>query len=138
MYRKLRILPNKSPPYCGRVESFDFSIRTFVHPDFNGMEKKMEGNEKSEVRLYRDQLMTIGDFLDLKDQLLTELKRLIKAPGSYSGQKWLKALEVRQLLKISAGKLQYLRNRGQIPFKKLGGVTYYDSEKIEKMMDNDG
>lgn len=96
----------------------------------------MDRHDEIQTRLYRDQVMTIGDFLDLKDQLLTELKKLIKAPGTHAGQKWLKALEVRELLKISAGKLQYLRDRGQIPFKKLGGVTYYDSEKIEKMMDS--
>lgn len=83
----------------------------------------------------RDQLVTMGDIMDFKEQFLSEVKKLLKSPGSNVGQKWLKAFEVRKLLKISAGKLQYLRNRGQIPFKKLGGVTYYDSEKIEQMME---
>jgi hypothetical protein len=83
----------------------------------------------------RDQIITVGDFLDMKDQLLTELKKLLKGHGLAGGQKWLKAFEVRKLLKISAGKLQYLRDKGEIPFTKLGGVTYYDVEKIEKMME---
>ena len=83
----------------------------------------------------RDQIVTMGDILDMKDQMLAEIKKLLKSPGTNGGQKWLKAFEVRKLLKISAGKLQYLRDRGKIPFTKLGGVTYYDCDKIEQMME---
>jgi len=83
----------------------------------------------------REALLTVGDLLDMKDQILNEMRKLIKSPGSNVGQKWLKAFEVRKLLKISAGKLQYLRDKGEIPFTKLGGVTYYDADKIDKMME---
>ena len=38
------------------------------------------------------------------------------------------------MLQISAGKLQYLRDKKVIPFTKLGGVTYYDAVEIEKLM----
>ncbi|QQL50282.1 helix-turn-helix domain-containing protein [Mucilaginibacter ginkgonis] len=97
--------------------------------------EKINKSEERERRLYRDQLITVGDFLDLKDQLLAEFRNLIRGSGTHAGQKWLKAMEVRKLLKISAGKLQYLRDKGKIPFTKLGGVTYYDCDKIEKMME---
>jgi hypothetical protein len=39
---------------------------------------------------------------------------------------------------LSAGKLQYLRDQGVIPFKKLGNVTYYDLEKIQNLMEDEG
>jgi len=38
------------------------------------------------------------------------------------------------MLRLSESKLQYLRDKGLIPFKKLGGITYYNSEEIEKLM----
>jgi len=85
--------------------------------------------------LTRDQLVTVGDLADVKDQLLTELKNILKGHGFQQSKKWLKSLEVRKMLNISAGKLQYLRDRGEIPFTKLGGITYYDVDKITTMME---
>jgi hypothetical protein len=99
------------------------------------MDNALNQTHERESRMFRDQLVTVGDFLDMKDQLLAELKKILKSPGTHAAQKWLKAFEVRKLLKISAGKLQYLRDKGEIPFTKLGGVTYYDVDKIEKMME---
>jgi hypothetical protein len=72
---------------------------------------------------------------DVKDQLLAELKNILKGHGFQQSKKWLKSLEVRKMLNISAGKLQYLRDRGEIPFTKLGGITYYDVDKITSMME---
>ena len=88
--------------------------------------------------LTRDQLVTVGDLADVKDQLLTELKSILKGHGFQQSKKWLKSLEVRKMLNISAGKLQYLRDRGEIPFTKLGGITYYDVDKITSMMEATG
>lgn len=88
--------------------------------------------------LTRDQLVTLGDLADVKEQLLTELKDILKGHGFHQSKKWLKSLEVRKMLNISAGKLQYLRDRGEIPFTKLGGITYYDVDKITTMMDTAG
>jgi len=83
----------------------------------------------------RDQLVTVGDLADIKDQLLNEIKGILKGSGFQQSKKWLKSFEVRKMLNISAGKLQYLRDRGEIPFKKLGGITYYDVDKITSMME---
>lgn len=52
-------------------------------------------------------------------------------------KRWLKSNEVRKLLDISAGKLQYLRDQKIIPFTKLGGITYYDYQEIIKLMESD-
>jgi hypothetical protein len=88
--------------------------------------------------LTRDQLITVGDLSDFKEQILTELKNILKGHGFQQSKKWLKSLEVRKMLNISAGKLQYLRDRGEIPFTRLGGITYYDIDKITSMMDTTG
>lgn len=97
----------------------------------------MDTNVKRErsLSVNRDKPLTIGEFLDLRDQLISEFKSILKSIKPKDERKWLKAFEVRKLLNISAGKLQYLRDRGTIPFTKLGGVTYYDVEKIEAMME---
>jgi hypothetical protein len=88
--------------------------------------------------LTRDQLVTVGDLADIKEQLLNEIKSILKGHGFQQSKKWLKSFEVRKMLNISAGKLQYLRDRGEIPFTKLGGITYYDVDKITRMMETAG
>ncbi|MDB5119771.1 MAG: hypothetical protein JWN56_989 [Sphingobacteriales bacterium] len=87
--------------------------------------------------IHRDQLITVQDLMDFKQQLLSEIKQLVKPEPTKSEKKWLKAFEVKQLLRLSSGKLQYLRDKGVIPFKKLGSVTYYDLERIQRLMEND-
>jgi hypothetical protein len=88
--------------------------------------------------IQRDQLITLGDLLEFKTSLLQEINILLK-PLLQQGRKdpekrWLKADEVRAMLRISAGKLQYLRDKGVIPFTKLGGITYYDYNEIVALM----
>ncbi len=97
--------------------------------------KKLLSNVAEQGKVYRDQLITVGDLIDFKDQLLTDLKGLIREQVTGKGKKWLKAMEVRKLLNISHGKLQTLRDNGIIPFTKLGKVTYYDADKIEGLME---
>ncbi|QQL50173.1 helix-turn-helix domain-containing protein [Mucilaginibacter ginkgonis] len=88
-------------------------------------------------KIFRDQLITVGDLLDFKNQLLGDIKLLITDQLSRKGKKWIKAIEVRKLLNISSGKLQYLRDNGKIPYTKLGQVTYYDADKIETLMETE-
>lgn len=85
--------------------------------------------------LYRDQLLTVQDLLDFKQQLLSEIKDLLQQARLKPEKQWLKAFEIKKMLRLSSGKLQYLRDKGVIPFKKLGGVTYYDLEKIQELME---
>lgn len=99
------------------------------------MDKNRTAEREQQVRSSREKPLTIGDFLDLRDQLFAEIKAMLKNVNTKDGRRWLKALEVRKILKISAGKLQYLRDKGKIPFTKLGGVTYYDINQIEEMME---
>lgn len=91
--------------------------------------------------VFRDQILTVSHLIEFKEQLLSDIKELLErqpsAPPTLQKQ-WLKAFEIRKLLRLSAGKLQYLRDQGIIPFKKLGNVTYYDLEKIQDLMEDEG
>ncbi|TWR24790.1 helix-turn-helix domain-containing protein [Mucilaginibacter pallidiroseus] len=85
-------------------------------------------------KVNRDQLITVQDLLDFKQQLIVDIKKLLKEQTGQPGHHWLKAFEIKKMLRLSESKLQYLRDKGLIPFKKLGGITYYNSEEIEKLM----
>lgn len=38
------------------------------------------------------------------------------------------------LLQVSPGTLQNLRINGTLPYTKVGGIIYYDSEEIQSIM----
>ena len=83
----------------------------------------------------RDQLLTQGDLVDFKEDMLQELKRILKeCLNGQPGKKWLKSAEVKKLLGISHGFLQSLRDSGVLPYTKIGGSIYYDYEDITFMM----
>ncbi|NNU34409.1 helix-turn-helix domain-containing protein [Mucilaginibacter sp. S1162] len=86
-------------------------------------------------KVFRDQLITVGDLMVFKDQLVADIRSILKDQVSNTRKKWLKAMEVRKMLNISHGKLQSLRDNGKIPFTKLGKVTYYDADKIDGLME---
>ncbi|MFB5946374.1 helix-turn-helix domain-containing protein [Albibacterium profundi] len=83
----------------------------------------------------KDQLLTIGDLENFKDEMLNEIKQIIKESKGQPGKKWLKSTEVKKLLGISHGFLQTLRDTGTLPYTKIGGSIYYDYEDIHAMME---
>lgn len=91
-------------------------------------------HENDFPRVHRDQLITVQDLIDFKQQLIVDIKKLLKEQTGHPGHQWLKAFEIKKMLRLSESKLQYLRDKGVIPFKKLGGVTYYNLEEIESLM----
>ena len=109
-----------------------FRIKIFI------MENTNNGTTASrQSSVYRDQLLTVEDLIDFKQQLITEIKELLKHQPTKSEKQWLKAFEIKKMLRLSSGKLQYLRDKGVIPYKKLGGVTYYDQEQIQLLMETE-
>lgn len=99
----------------------------------------MEGrNEKSgqehKSRVYRDQLITVGDLEVFKNNLIQELTSLLKEPTSAPAKKWLKSSEVKKLLGISTGTLHNLRTNGSLSFSKVGGIIFYDYNEIAKLL----
>lgn len=97
----------------------------------------IKDNGPQRQSIQRDQLLTIGDLIEFKAQLLQDIAAMLKQKVAEPAKRWLKSNEVRKLLDISAGKLQYLRDKRIIPFTKLGGITYYDYQEILKLMESD-
>lgn len=79
-------------------------------------------------------IITTDDLREFKLELLEEIKELLNSKGSNS-KKWLKSTDVMKMLKISPGTLQNLRVNGTIPYTKIGGLIYYDSGEIERVLD---
>ena len=74
------------------------------------------------------EVLTADDLEKFRVRMLSDIENLLdrKQP-----KKWLRTQEVMELLGISEVTLQTLRNRGQIPFSKLGGTCYYSTEAID-------
>lgn len=83
----------------------------------------------------RDQLVTLSDLEQFRTELLKDIKYLFNQNCTTPEKQWLKSVEVRKLLKISSGTLQHLRDTGQLPFTKLGGIIYYEQEAIRYIME---
>lgn len=98
--------------------------------------KQMNSNQRKQ-NFYKDQLLTVHDLIEFKEQLILDIKKLLKENSGQPAHKWLKTFEVKKLLRVSESKLQYLRDKGVIPFKKLGGVTYYDYDELLEIMKSD-
>ena len=86
--------------------------------------------------LGKNQLITLEDLADFKEELLRDLKLIVKNVNGKPSKQWLKSHEVRKILGISPGKLQALRDNGTIPFTRIGNVIFYSTEDIKAMMEN--
>lgn len=78
----------------------------------------------------REQLVTVADLENFKEELLSGLKTILSQFVTVKQKKWLKSYQVKKLMGISHGTLQTLRNNGTIPFNKVGGTIYYDEDEI--------
>ena len=77
---------------------------------------------KEDLRAFRIDLLN-----DIKD-LLNKIKPDTK--------EWMKAGEVKKLLKISSGTLLTLRAKGHLQFSKIGGTYYYRDKEVQRMLMN--
>jgi len=64
---------------------------------------------------------------DLESFRISLLKDLVSLQPDKNEplKEWLKGVEVRRILNISAGTLQNLRIKGALKFTKVGGTYYY-------------
>jgi len=85
-------------------------------------------------KIYRDQLVTLADLQEFKEDLLLSIKTIIQVNSPQPAKKWLKSYEVKKLLNISTGTLQNLRANGSLPYSKIGGLIYYDADEINRVM----
>ena len=79
------------------------------------------------------EFITKADLEQFKNEISENLTTSIK---DLQPKKWLRSKEVRQMLGISPGTLQNMRIQGHIPFTKLGGTLFYDSNEIDKILND--
>jgi hypothetical protein len=93
-------------------------------------------SKKEDRGLSRNEILTVGDLIDFKSELLTEISKLFQRSSLEIPQSkaWLKSKEVRELLKVSGGKLLTMRVNGTLPYTRIGGVIYYEYKDIEQML----
>jgi len=83
-----------------------------------------------------DQLSVLKNYLDaFRQQLINEVKTLLKQGYVPIGKKWIKSSELKEELDIGHGKLQTMRNSRIISFTRVGGTIFYDRQDIENMME---
>ena len=78
-------------------------------------------------------VLTTEDLKHFKHELFEEMRSLIREEKS-TQKKWLKSTQVRDMLNISPGTLQNLRQNGTLPYSKMGGSIYYAYEDIIKVL----
>ena len=79
------------------------------------------------------ELVTKKDFLDLKVELIDEIKKFFNP--STEQKEWLKSADVMQMLDCSPGTLQNLRVNGTLPFTKMGGTIYYSRKNVMMVLE---
>lgn len=85
--------------------------------------------------LRKDQLVTVDDLENLKEDLLNCMRHLLSDKNEKPVKKWLKAAEARKLLGFSPGKLQVIRDSGLLTFSKIGGNIYYDRDDLMELFE---
>jgi len=98
------------------------------------MEKSKSPALQSGNKICRDQLVTLGDLQEFKDDLLISIKAIFQSSSSQPVKKWLKSYEVKKLLGISKGTLQALRDNGTLTCTRIGRPFYYDADDIQKLL----
>lgn len=81
-------------------------------------------------------IITTEDLEEFRTTLLNEIRELLVTHGKVGIDHWIKSGQVMNKLEISPGTLQNFRINGTIPFSKLGGIIYYDEEKINEILEN--
>ena len=83
-------------------------------------------------------IVTRQDLKVFKSEILEELRAVLQEKNNHissNAHSWLRSAEVRKMLKISPGTLQNLRINGTLPYRKIGGTMYYQSQDIHNMME---
>ncbi len=78
-------------------------------------------------------ILTKEDLHQFKKEFFEELTRLFTNQVPQK-KKWLKSYEVREMLGISRGTLQNLKDNGTLHPTLVGGLLFYDYDEIFKLM----
>ena len=100
------------------------------------MEKKGKQTEESSA-LFTHQLVTLADLEKFKEQMFSEMRRLLAGGGTQHSKQWLKSRDVRKLLDVSPGKLHAMRTSRQLSFMRIAAsfiTTVQTSRKCSKSL----
>lgn len=78
------------------------------------------------------EILTKADLDNFKVELLAEIQKMILKPEL--PESFLKSKDVKRLLGCNDSTLQYYRESGAIPFKKMGGTYYYPKEALNALL----
>jgi len=94
----------------------------------------LPGNQKQPSG---NQLVTLDDLEKLRINLLMDIRKMLDGQLTKPPKRWIKSSEVKKLLNISGGTLLTLRKTGQLPFKRVGGLMFYDAGEIDLTLSPD-
>ena len=97
------------------------------------MEGLKFGTNNLNIFIMNLNILTREDFMELRRELLLELKGLTKT-DSAQNKKYLRSVEVRRMLSISPSTLQKMRIQGSLPFTRIGTTLFYDYEEIVEIL----
>ena len=80
------------------------------------------------------EVITREDLNEFRTLLLSDLNAMFNSKPQQQKQ-WLKSTEVRKLVNISAGTLQNLRVNGTLTYTKIGGIIFYASCDLNKVLE---
>ena len=80
------------------------------------------------------QIITTDDLREFKTELLDDIKKLLKTRAETVNKSYLKSADLMKILKVSSGTLQTMRINGTLPYTKIGGIIFYDSDEMSKVM----
>ena len=79
-------------------------------------------------------LITTDDLMDFKIELMESIKELLSKQANGTLKRYIRSSEVMEMLQISSGTLQNLRVNGTLPYTRMGGTLFYDTEDIQEIM----
>ena len=80
------------------------------------------------------EVITKEDLNEFRQLLIADLSTILEIKPQQQQKKWLKSNEVRELLNISPGTLQNLRINGTLTYTRVGGIIFYESAHIDKLL----
>ncbi len=83
----------------------------------------------------RNRYPTLQDLSFLKTEAINEVGQLLLEINGLPSKQWIKSNELMRFLGVSSGTLQTLRNNTILPFTRIGGVIYYNTESVINMLE---
>jgi hypothetical protein len=98
------------------------------------MQNKENNRHVASNQLQSKQMITPAHLALFKHELLEEINSRFTDLINHDGKKWLRSVDVKNILGISHGTLQNFRIHGDLPYIKIRGVLFYDYADVKQMI----